>query len=1321
MTTSDQTTAGLADAYPLACLQSGMLFRSEYENRSAVYHDVLTLVLRGVFDRQEFGAAVAELVSRHPVLRTSFAVDGFSEPLQLVHTSVPDPLTVIDWAHLAPETADEQLAHWREAEKYVSFDTAVAPLLRVVVHVLAGDRFAMSLSFHHAILDGWSLGLVVTELLNRYTARLDGQPAPGLPSAETFADFVALERQACESAEDVRYWSGVVEGAPLAKLPRLPGDSSQGESLTDQVTVELESSLLSGLAEAADRLGTSLRRVLLAAHLRVVGLLSAETDVTTGVLTHGRAESAEGAESVGLFLNTVPLRVRVDAPSWAALVGAVDEAESALMPHRRYPHFEITRLAGRVELFDTLFDFRDPHVYHDLRDNRRLTILDIAAAEHVEIPFNACFIRSPLGKSAGLTLELGYSRREFDRAQVEAIGRHYLTALRALAADPGADPRPTAPFLPERRPARPRDGDASTLPDLLASAVARDADAFAVADGTTQLTYGELADAVRRRAAWLRARGLRRGQLVGVYLPRSVELVATVLAVLHTGAAVLPLELDYPPERIAETMVDAAPDAVLTSADGADRLTFAGEVPVIEIGEIGAVAGDGGDAFGAEAEPEATAYVLTTSGSTGRPKCIELSHAALTHFCTWAAGELGLDPADRMAQRTGIGFDAFVSELHTALAAGCGLVVVPAESNFEGEELAGFLADHGVTAMFMVPSMLGHHFEVGTFRRCPALRVLILGGEAVPQAMVDAFAEQYDARVYVAYGPTETTIMASGNWASPGAPGQIVPIGTAVPGHSLHVVDDHGREQPPTVAGELWVGGPYLATGYLGRPGLTATRFVADHLSGTPGARLYRTGDRVRWLPDGRLEFLGRTDRQRKIRGVRVELDEVEGAVARHPLVRDAAVAVYEPGAGGQALAAYVVWRDGAAATPAELLAELRTRLPSAMVPGVVVTLAELPRLANGKVDRAALPEPEPQAREHIAPRDSVEARLAEIWADILGVETVGIRDDFFELGGHSLRALRLTMRVRSAFDRDLPAGAVIESPTVERLAALLRSPEHLVPAGRVLKLRDGGDTTPLILHHALGGQVFYYQQLARRLSGRTVLGVPAHGFDPGDPSLTSMDEIVSGYVAHIRKTRAHGPYLVGGACVGGNIGLEVGRRLREAGEEVPVVVMFHSHALSPVYQKSIDDDTTLMMYALAGGPVALDPEATARLSPEEKMLAVIKAASAEGSLFPDAADAEQARRMLEVYRANAFAVHAHRHQPYSGDVLLLVPGEQDGLAPDDPMGWDQVVTGKLDVLPIPGDLTTCLREPAVAGAAKILSDFLAEVDTRFAGPGGLR
>ncbi|MFD1931103.1 alpha/beta fold hydrolase, partial [Nonomuraea mangrovi] len=558
---------------------------------------------------------------------------------------------------------------------------------------------------------------------------------------------------------------------------------------------------------------------------------------------------------------------------------------------------------------------------------------------------------------------------------------------------------------------------------------------------------------------------------------------------------------------------------------------------------------------------------------------------------------------------------------------------------------------------------------------------VICSGEALP---ADLAARVPDAGVFNLYGPTEAAVDVSWHSYVQGEP--VVPIGRPVDNTRLHVLDDSMRPVPVGTPGQLYIGGVQVARGYLNRPALTAERFVPDP-SGT-GTRLYATGDLARWLPTGELEYLGRTDFQVKIRGMRVEPGEVEAVLRAEPSILDAAVTAHD-----QYLVAYVVGEPDP-----DLRERLRSRLPDHLIPRVWVTLDALPLTTSGKLDRAALPAPEPASgRPYVPPRDEIEARVAVLYEEVLDVTAVGALDDFFELGGHSLSALRLAARIRHELGRNLPVAAVLAAPTVHELADVLRQPEDLAPASRVVPLNAKGDRTPIFLIHALGGQVFRYHPLARRLGpDQPVYAIAARGLAAGEEPHTSLADMAAAYVDDVLAVRPRGPYVLGGFCIGGNIALEVARRLRERGEEVPLVVLMYANAEEPVAPASLEDDTVLLFHALAGGPeetLGLDPERLADLPPEERLLAVMGAASAAHRLAPDTADVEQARRYLAVFRANAHAVGGFRHEPYDGDVALFAPTPEDG-------EWPSVVKGRLAHAPIPEERVPILYEPLVAGAA---------------------
>ncbi|HEX3647821.1 MAG TPA: amino acid adenylation domain-containing protein, partial [Pseudonocardiaceae bacterium] len=954
-----RTAHGAEDAYPLTDLQAGMLFHSEFAETSPTYHDVFTLRIDGgACVPDALATALAEVAARHAVLRTSLHVADFAEPTQLVHPGVVPPLTVTDLRGHTEQEATDALADFERRERAHDFTADVAPLLRVFAHLLPGNGFVLTLSFHHAILDGWSVASLSTELLGRYSARLAGRPEPVTMLPLAYRDFVA-ERLADRTEAADRFWRETLADAPGTEIPRRAGrrrTNGTGDAATVDTT--LPADVVAGLVAVARGEQVPLRTVLLAAHLRVLALLSGQPDVVTGVVTHGRSTHEAGQQVLGLFLNTIAIRARVDRPSWRELVRAVHAAEIAAIPHRNHPLARVQRLTGRSPVYDVLFDYRDFHVYGDLPADDRLRITGYSFFEQTNVPFAANLIRSPGTDS--LVLRLRYDSAQFEADQVTTVARHYLDVLTALATDPAGDPRPGEPYLADDL-ARIRAWNATaceypagTVPDLVAARAAATPDAVAVRAGDTALTYGELLDRVNRLANYLRTTGVRTGDVVGVCLERGVDLVVTVHAVLAAGAAYLPLEPELPPLRLAGMLDDADVTTVVSTAALADRVP--GRRPVLLDEDAPWIAAQRPDRPAEPVPPAGPAYLIYTSGSTGRPKGVCVAHRALANRLHWMQDDYRIGPDDRVLHKTPFGFDVSVWELCWPLLAGAELVV----ADPGGHRLPGYLADlihrRGVTVVHFVPSMLDALLEEPDLApRLAGVAHVVCSGEALPAELAARLlAIAPHIRLHNLYGPTEAAIDVTAHTCRPGE--AVVPIGAPVANTRIEILDGRGDRVPVEVPGELCIGGVQVADGYRGRPGPTAERFVPDPY-GAPGDRLYRTGDLARWRPDGQIEYLGRLDRQVKIRGFRVELGEIEAELAAQPEIRSAAVLAVPGQDGGRRLVAYLVAET--AEVPATDLADrLRHRLPDHMVPATYLWLAEFPLTHNGKLDVSALPGP---------------------------------------------------------------------------------------------------------------------------------------------------------------------------------------------------------------------------------------------------------------------------------------------------------------------------------------------------------------------------
>ncbi|MEU4744993.1 amino acid adenylation domain-containing protein, partial [Actinosynnema sp. NPDC023658] len=1049
----------IADAYPLSALQAGMLYHSESSDSEQIYHNVATYHLRAEYSQAAWQEAVAGAIARHEVLRTSFAVAGFGEPVQLVHAEVPTPLTFEDLRGVADVEA--AVAERFRAERARPFDWTRPPLIRFHVQRRTDDEVQLWIVEHHAIVDGWSGRSLFAELLTLYVRALGhDRELPPAPKAR-FRTFVALERAALADDAQRAFWTDLLDDVTAGALPW--GGPATGEPDLAMTEFTVPAEVGAGLLALANRLKVSVRLVLLAAHLRVVSLLSGRDDVVTGVVYNGRSEETDGDRVLGLVLNTVPFRLRVPGGTWADLVRHVADVDVAIQPNRRFPLAELQRAHGGEPLFETFFNYTHFHVSRDQPSGDELELLDEDSVVPTNFPFGAEFFRD--AETGEVAIGLRHDRTRLDTEQVERARDYYLAALHALVTDPDAE-HADADLLPERERAllaawndtdRPYPG-----PHLLHALTDGDLDAPAVRFGDAVLTYREFDAHANRLAHRLVELGVRPGTFVGVSAKRSVELVVALHAVVRAGGAYLPLDPDNPPARTEEMVAQARPVVLLADWDlpGAHRLDLAAGYP---------------DTPPATAvTPDDPAYLIFTSGSTGRPKGVVVPHRAIANRLLWMQDEYPLGPDDRVLQKTPYSFDVSVWEFFWPLMTGACLVVARPDGHRDPAYLTGLIREAGVTVLHFVPSMLRAFLDDDGVPACTSLRRVFASGEALPHDLQQRFFATHPAELVNLYGPTEAAVDVS-HWRCRDDGRAVVPIGRPIANVRLHVLDAHRRPVPIGVAGELHIGGAGLADGYVGRPDLTAERFVAG---------LYRTGDLARHLPGGELEYLGRVDDQVKVRGFRVEPTEVEAVLGGHDAVRDCAVVARDG-----ALAAFYVGD----ADPARLRAFLLDRLPEHMVPQLWQAVDAIPLSRNGKVDRKALAAAEVRRERAPAAEPATEAErvLLDVWREVLGVEDVGVLDTFSELGGHSLKALRLLTAVRKRFGRALPVTELLDGGTIRSIAALLTGdPAAVEDRPRLRLLRAGGDGTPVVLVHAAGGTLLAYRALVEAIDPRH----PVHG-----------------------------------------------------------------------------------------------------------------------------------------------------------------------------------------------------------------------------------
>ncbi|WP_033442423.1 non-ribosomal peptide synthetase [Saccharothrix sp. NRRL B-16314] len=993
-----------ADAYPLTPMQAGMVFHGLGDQ--GAYFQQTTFVVDGVTDPAAFARAWQRVVDRTPVLRSSVLWEGVREPLQVVHDHAPVPFTFLDWSDLDETARADRLRTLLAEDRAQGLDLGVPPLMRVAIARLSPTSVQVLWTFHHVLLDGWSVFHVLSDVLG-----------PGdLPERRPFRDYVAWLARQGDHDEAEAHWRRVL-GTFDAPTP-LPADrpASHGTS-SERVPMALTEAESGRLYEFARRHRLTPSAIVQGAWALLLARSSGRRDVCFGATVSGRPADLPGVDAItGIFINTLPVRVEVDGT--APVADWLRALQDAQVDSRRFEHVPLTDVQAwsGIERGATLFDSVVVFENYPVESAEGLGLRELSAIETTSFPLSVTAY-----PAERLGVLLGYEPAMFERATVERLGERLRRLLVGLVADPDR-PLADVPWLSDAEIRQvivdwngvvadePTTTTTGLITELIAAQVARTPDAVAVTGGGKSLTYRELDETANRLAHHLVRSGVGPESVVALRLPRSPDLVVAVLGVLKAGAAYLPVDVSYPADRIAYMIADSGAALVLDALP--DLSGLPDDPPEVVL------------------RRENAAYVIYTSGSTGRPKGVVVTHTGLAAFSTAEIAHFDVSPGDRVLQFSSPAFDASVLELCMALPAGATLVVPP-PGPLLGRHLARFVTDFEITHALIPPAALATLPDA----ELTTLRTLVVGGDASSADLVRRWAP--GRRMINAYGPTESTVVTS--WSDPLEPGGAPPIGRPIPGTAVRVLDDSLKPVPAGVTGELYIAGAGLARGYLARPGLTAQRFLADPF-GAPGERMYRTGDLARWDDTGTLHYLGRVDQQVKIRGFRVELGEVESVLAAHPGVAQVVVVPNE-----HRLVAYFV--PDKPTTASELRDHTARVLPDHMVPAAFVALESMPLTVSGKLDRVALPAPERDAvtsREYVAPRTETEEAIAAIWADVLGVDEVGVEDGFFALGGDSIRGLHITSRTKAAFGVDLSPRDVLTARTVSALAELV---EELVLA----------------------------------------------------------------------------------------------------------------------------------------------------------------------------------------------------------------------------------------------------------------------------------
>jgi amino acid adenylation domain-containing protein len=1302
---------------PVSYAQHRLWFIDQLDGTGAVYNITMALRLQGALDREALRAALADVMARHEALRTLYREDAGD----LRQVILDEPVARPEFS-VVPATED-RLPALTDAEAGRGYDLTVELPLRATLFALSDDEHVLLLVLHHIAADGWSMGILGTDLTRAYAARKAGAEPQWRPLPVQYADHTLWQRRLLGDEKDpdslagrqIDYWREGLRALPVEL--RLPVDRPRPEVASyrgGSVPVHLPAQLHADLRALARAGNGSLFMVLQAGLAALLTRWGAGTDLPIGTPVAGRMDEALD-DVVGLFLNTLVLRTDTAGdPSFTELLDRVRETDLAAYAHQDVP-FEMLvevlnppRSLSRHPLFQIMLVLQNAPEADPVFDG--ITVAPEPVGSEIakfDLLLSCAEVFDPAGRPAGLHGELEYSVDLFDRDTVERFGTYLVNLLTAAVADPHL-PIGTLPILGdvERELALARapvpDVVDPTLPELFERQVAATPEHLAVTAGSESLSYAQLNRRANQIARLLRSAGAGPGQLVALALPRDADMVAAVLGVLKTGAGYLPVDPAYPADRITYMLADARPvlglavaATVIEPASGSATSWLLLDDPEVAATVAAQPTADL-TAADRRLHPLHPAYVIYTSGSTGRPKGVVVAHANIANQMIWAGKHFGTERLSRVLLTTSLSFDVSVFELFAPLLCG-GSVEVLTDLLALADRPAGLPDPSWVSG---VPSALGQlaaqgplNFTAGTVVFC---------GEALSVTVAQQVATAMSAReLHNFYGPTETTVYTT-CWSaelpleSPPALGD--PLRNAV----VQILDPRHEPAPRGVAGELYIAGAGVTQGYLERPGLTADRFRPDP-HGPPGTRMYNTGDVVRRTAEGELSYLGRGDRQVKVRGFRVELGEVEASIAHHPAVRQAVVLDRSDHAGVTQLVAYPVLVEGATVTPAQLRLHVAADLPTYMVPAAVMIMSGLPLSPNGKLDRSALPEPEFAVSVGQPPRSPQEQVLSELFAAVLDVPRVTIDDNFFDLGGHSLLIFRLVNRIHAALGVRLPVQSLFATPTVRELSETLGRGPQVDLLDPVIRINPGTNGRPIFCLPPITGLSWSYAALLPHLGAEyPIYGLQTSGLVEPAERAGSMTELALEYVRRIRRLQAEGPYRLVGWSLGGIVAQAIATVLSEQGEQVELLALIDSYPFQD-QRRFIDEPRT-------------DPEPAAlaaisasigRFGDQDPAVPLLRPAVIEA--VAEVLDLEPERAVALV----ASAVHhfrlADEHVPgrFAGPAVFFAAteGTTPGLTA---ATWTKYLAGPLEVHPVPGEHYSLMRSPAVAEIGRVLAGALA-------------
>jgi amino acid adenylation domain-containing protein len=1170
---------------PLSFAQQQIWLHAQMVPGIPIYNEPVTIHRHGTLDVSALKLALTEIVRRHEAWRTSFSlVDG--EPVQVIEPSRPVPLPIADLRQIPDSQKEAEARRLAVEDAMRPFDLSRGPLFRVLLVHLSDTEHRLFFTLHHIIFDGYSIyRVLLPELAALYSTFSEGEESPLPEPSIQYPDFAVWEREWLlrngHLSSQLAYWREQLRGnLPILQLPYdhpRPAIQSFGGAIHP---VELPKDLADALKTLSRREGATLFMTLLTGFAVLLYRYSAVEDVAIGTVSLGRKRSElEGL--LGYFLNPVVLRNDLSGdPTFRELLRRTRNITLDALSNDDAPFTQVVnevrpnRSLSFNPLFQVLLTLEPPMPQTHDGWGAALTQSEVDTGIS---KFDLCLELDD--RPSGIVGRFKYSSDLFEPQTVAYMAGHLTMLLESIIANP--DQRISSlPMLSAREREQVcvtwNETDAEfpadlCLHDLIAKQAERTPAAMALIDGAGELTYRELDRRSNQLAAYLRKQGVGPEVAVGLYLEPSNEMIVGILGVLKAGGACLPLDPSYPAERLAWVCADTELRVLLTQQHLLSGLPPVDADVLALDSQWSEVEKETADPVRGQAGPENLAYVIYTSGSTGKPKGVQITHRNLVHS-TYARSLYYGPDAGRFLLLSSFAFDSSLVGIFGSLARGGTLVLTPGPVQSNLTRLAQFVAQNRISHLLSVPSLYSLLLDQAKTGELSSLREVIVAGESCP---VDLVARHYrtlpGATLYNEYGPTEASVWSTVYKCQASQSARFVPIGRPIPNARVYVLDPHLNVLPVGAPGELYIGGQGVVRGYLNRPEETTARFIADPFAKAAGARLYKTGDLVRHLPDGNLELLGRLDHQVKIRGFRIELEEIEAVISAYDGVRQAVVAIREEKQGEPGLIAYVVPLDPLQFDAEKLRSYLNNKLPEVMVPSAIVKLEALPLMPNGKVNRHALAAEQPvSATQFVAPADGLESKLVNIWEAVLGKQGIGTTDNFFDLGGNSLLVAKLLLRIEQRLGKTLSLANIFQAPTIQQLAAMVGGRNIPVHHPAIVPIQPLGTKPPLFW--VRGGPLFL--PLAHRLGAdRPLLGLHLPTDEAAELQVPyKLEDIAGAFVRCMREAQPKGPYYIAGLCVNGVIAYEMARQLAEQGEEIGLLVVFD--AQNPAYYEDFSQES---------------------------------------------------------------------------------------------------------------------------------------------------